>query len=290
MSYNATVINVMLATPSDVATERQIIRDVLAEWNSTHSHDRKIVLLPIGWDTHASPQMGERAQAIINKQVLQHADLLVAVFWARLGSPTGAAPSGTVEEIEEHLRAGKPAMLYFSSAPVRPDSVNEEQYRALKEFKSQVESRGLIESYESIAEFRQKLSRQVTQTTSRVWASVAGVLIPDGTESAQSASPRLSDDAKTLLLEAAADHQGTVLVIETFGGVQISTNGKELVEEQTPRAEARWKGAVSELLSGGFLIDRGHKGEVLSVTQRLRTFFEAAGSCHHCSRRRLVPS
>ena len=30
-----------------------------------------------------------------------------------LGSPTGVSASGTVEEIEEHLRAGKPAMIYF---------------------------------------------------------------------------------------------------------------------------------------------------------------------------------
>lgn len=71
--------------------------------------------------------MGDRPQAIINKQLLEQSDLLVAVFWTRLGSPTGATNSGTVEEIEEHLAAKKPTMLYFSSAPVRPDSVDNEQ-------------------------------------------------------------------------------------------------------------------------------------------------------------------
>jgi hypothetical protein len=50
---------------------------------------------------------------VINRQVLADCDLLVAIFWTRIGSPTGSALSGTVEEIEKHLKAEKPAMLYF---------------------------------------------------------------------------------------------------------------------------------------------------------------------------------
>lgn len=138
MTYQATVINVMIATPSDVAKERQIVRDVLHEWNVVHSSDRRSVLMPLGWETHSAPALGGRPQAIINEQVLRLADLLVAVFWTRLGSPTGRAASGTVEEIQEHLDAGKQVMLYFSSAPVRPDSVDDVQYRALKNFRAEM--------------------------------------------------------------------------------------------------------------------------------------------------------
>src|SRR4051794_33094357 len=110
----------MVASPSDVAQERVIVREILAEWNAIHSEDRKIVLMPLLWEANAAPAMGDRPQAIINGQLLKNADLLVAMFWTRIGSPTGVAKSGTVEEIEEHLKAGKPAMIYFSSAPVRP--------------------------------------------------------------------------------------------------------------------------------------------------------------------------
>lgn len=100
MSYLANVLNVMIASPSDVIQERLAIRDVITEWNTIHARDRKTVLMSIGWETHAVPDMGDRPQAIINKQLLHDADLLVAVFWARLGSPTGVAASGTIEEIE----------------------------------------------------------------------------------------------------------------------------------------------------------------------------------------------
>ena len=91
----------MIASPSDISSEREIVRDVLYEWNVVHSEDKKIVLMPVGWETHAHPAMGDRPQEIINKEVLAGCDLLVAVFWTRIGSPTGVSASGTVEEIDK---------------------------------------------------------------------------------------------------------------------------------------------------------------------------------------------
>ena len=64
-----------------------------------------------------APEMGDEPQTIINKRILEDADFLVGIFWTRLGTPTASYASGAVEEIEEHLAAGKPAMLYFSAAP-----------------------------------------------------------------------------------------------------------------------------------------------------------------------------
>ncbi len=70
MSYIATVFQVMIASPSDVPKERQIIREILHNWNTMHSFEKKVVLMPAGWETHAAPSMGDRPQEIINKQVL----------------------------------------------------------------------------------------------------------------------------------------------------------------------------------------------------------------------------
>ena len=120
VTYAATVVKVMIASPSDVLEERRVIREAIDVWNTINADDRKIVLMPLGWETHSSPEMGDRPQAIINEQLLKDADLLVAVFWTRLGSPTGTAPSGTVEEIEKHLAASKPAMIYFSKGARSP--------------------------------------------------------------------------------------------------------------------------------------------------------------------------
>ena len=37
MGFKATVFKVMIASPSDVTAERNIIRDVLSEWNAINA-------------------------------------------------------------------------------------------------------------------------------------------------------------------------------------------------------------------------------------------------------------
>ena len=76
MSFLATVYKVMIASPGDVSSERSIIREVVYEWNVINSDTNNTVLLPVGWETHSSPDMGDRPQAIINKQILNGCDLL----------------------------------------------------------------------------------------------------------------------------------------------------------------------------------------------------------------------
>lgn len=266
MSYEATILKVMIASPGDVLEERQAVRDILAKWNDIHSEDRRLVLMPIGWETHSSPSMGERPQAIINKQILENCDLLVAAFWTRIGSPTGVAVSGTVEEIQEHLDAGKPAMIYFSSAPVHPDSVSGEQYAALKEFKEECYKKGLVESYESLAEFREKFSRQLTQTILRSWplgGTGAAARLPQP----PSPIPLMTEEAKELLVAAAEDSAGQVVRLPHFGGLLVHASGREFSTEGDPRSEAIWEGAIRELETLGLIEDRGYKREVFAVTR-----------------------
>lgn len=161
MSYSATVFNLMIASPGDVASERSIVRDVVYEWNAVHSKSRNIVLMPIGWESHSSPEMGAHPQDIINNQILDKCDLLVGVFWTRIGTQTTEYASGTVEEIEKHIKSDKPAMLYFSSQPVAMDSVDIEQIQELKKFRESCQSRGLYESYDSHADFKEKFYRHL---------------------------------------------------------------------------------------------------------------------------------
>lgn len=151
----------MIASPGDVADERKIIREVIHEWNDINANASKVVLSPIGWEAHSSPELGARPQEFINKRVLKDCDLLVGVFWTRIGSPTRNSISGTVEEIYEHTKTGKPTMLYFSGKPVAPDNLDANQYKSLKEFKEKCKELGLIEYYDTDDEFRIKFYRQL---------------------------------------------------------------------------------------------------------------------------------
>jgi len=266
VSYSAAVLKVMIASPSDVEQERRIARDAIQEWNFTHSEDKAIVLMPVGWETHSSPSMEGRAQDIINKQILEGCDLLIAIFWTRIGTPTGESESGTVEEINEHISAEKPAMIYFSSVPVVPESVDSEQYSKLNEFREDLRSRGLIESYGSLSEFREKLSRQLAQTVIRQFTdhseeSPTAVEIAEATRSSS-----LSDDASDLLMSAVQEGNGTIMSLRTMGGLSIQAGNKQFVERGNSRSEARWRKALEDLVQLDYIRDRGFKGEIFEVT------------------------
>lgn len=271
MSYNSTVFKVVIASPSDVGAERNIIREVLAEWNAVHSEMRNVVLLPVGWETHSSPEMGDRPQAIINKQILKDCDLLVGVFWTRIGTATGDYPSGTVEEIEEHIKAGKPVMLYFSSAPVLPDSVDADQYAKLKKFKDSCKSRGLLETYSDINDFKSKFYRQL-QLKLNSDAYFTAVSEPPGDSHSVSASsipdmPTLSREAQILLKEASQDPNGHIMRLPHLGGLLVQSNGKEFMRDNNPKERAAWEGAIEDLENLGLIKDRGYKREVFGITR-----------------------
>jgi hypothetical protein len=267
VAYKANIVNVMVASPSDVPQERVIARDVIAEWNAVHAKDRKIALMPLGWETHSTPDMSGRPQAIINGQLLKDTDILVAMFWTRIGSPTGAAKSGTVEEIEEHIRTGKPVMIYFSSVPVRPDSIDDKQYSALKEFRESLRERGLFEQYESLVDFRSKLARQLAQTIiSRFPVTAENDATDTSPVGAAVPVPRLNDSTRKLLIEASEDQQGIIMSLQMLSGCHVQTNGREFIGGGGSRAEAQWRGAVAELERLGLVEDRAGQHEVFSVT------------------------
>lgn len=272
MSYDAKVFNVMVASPGDVLAERAVFREVIHEWNAINSEVRKVVLMPVGWETHSSPEMGAEPQDIINQQVLHSCDLLVGIFWTRAGTPTTEFASGTVEEVERHIAAGRLAMLYFSSTPAAMDDVDLEQFQALKTFKSTCRDRGLYESFDSLTEFRNKFSRQLQQKLNAhemfkpAQIEVLGRL--STSEIMHPATPSLTPEARVLLKEVSQDSHGVILYMRYIGGSAIQSNGKNFIENKDRREVAKWEGALRQLQDEGLIIERGSKGEYFEITAK----------------------
>jgi hypothetical protein len=164
MPFEALVIRVLIASPSDTSADRRVVREALEDWNSLNSEEHGVMLLPLLWERDATPQMGDRPQGIINRQLVDTADVLVGIFWTRLGTPTSEAASGTAEEINRFIEASKPVLLYFSSQPVTPESVDPEQYAKLTDFRSTMQSSGLIDGYVSADDLRYKVTAALTRT------------------------------------------------------------------------------------------------------------------------------
>lgn len=271
MPYQSTTYNVMIASPGDVVVERNTVRQVLNDWNIIHSKSRQIVLLPIGWETHSSPEMGDHPQNILNKQILQRSDLLVGVFWTRVGTPTSTYASGSVEEIEEHINTDKPAMLYFSNQPVRPDSVDQEQYSQLLLFRESCKKRGLFEQYENVADFREKFFRQLQiKLNEDSYFQNGNVLKGQNLDvSYEPTIPEtsLSDEAKLLLVTAAAA-DGIVVRVSYLNGASVSAGKRNFVEGSDQRTAARWEAAVDELAGKNLIEDKAGERKIYFVTDK----------------------
>ncbi len=243
LGYSANVLRVLIASPGDVPEERRIVTEELHRWNDAHSETRKIVLRPIKWETGSRPSLAMRAQAVINKQIADSADILIGIFDSRIGTPTERHPSGTVEEIRNHASANKPAMVYFSNAPLDRD-FDREQYDALVKFREECKCIGLYDSYKNATEFRQKISHHITLELNDERYSQFSVA-PSVTQP----QPRLSSDATSLLTEAASYKPGSIFVLKDHVVIR-----HHAFTDGTSRSFVRWKSAVTELQQSGYVM------------------------------------
>jgi len=235
-------LKVMIASPGDVAIERDIITDELYRWNSANAVTRELILQPIKWETHSSPQMGAHPQAILNDDLLLDADIVVGIFGTRIGTATDDYISGSVEEIKKHVAAGKLAMLYFSHVPVNPNLIDQKQWTALQSFKEECSKGGLYAEYASHELLRSDFSHHLAIELNKpkyLWLTKPHATV-------KLLDPELNQNESRLLLAIATDRNGQVVTTTDIGGYHVQANGEDFVEG-TPRSAATWKRVVRRL-------------------------------------------
>jgi hypothetical protein len=158
MSYRATVLTVMIASPFDVGAERDAVEAAIHDWNVSNAASREVVLLPWRWEKNAVPQLGGHPQALINAQGVDQSDIVVAMFAGRIGKATAEAISGTAEEVTRARDAGKPVHLFFSNGSI-PAGSDPEQLAALQTFKGEMETAGLYGEFTDPADLAAKVRR-----------------------------------------------------------------------------------------------------------------------------------
>ena len=136
MPYTAKVYRVLIASPSDLSKERELLPDVLHDWNRLNAATTGISFQPAKWELDVYPQMGKTAQDLLNKSLVDECDILIGMFWTRVGQPTKNAESGTAEEIKRFLAAKKLAMLYFSQVPVPHNLLDVKQWARLHKLRT----------------------------------------------------------------------------------------------------------------------------------------------------------
>lgn len=159
MPRQSITYDILIASPSDTVVERDVISRCIRDWTSAHA-PIGIHCRDIRWELDAIPAYGERTQDELNKQLVDHSDVLIGVFKVRIGTPTGISSSGTIEEIDRFVASGKPVMLYFCSGPI-PNDHDEEQWRLLKAYKSQISGKAFYRLFKDEDDLRQQISHNL---------------------------------------------------------------------------------------------------------------------------------
>jgi hypothetical protein len=92
---------------------------------------------------------------------------LIGIFWTRIGQLLDDGKHATVHELERFVKAGKPALLYFSNTPVVPDSLDPEQYKAVQTFKKEIGARSIYREYSGVAALIEHARRDLLATVRR---------------------------------------------------------------------------------------------------------------------------
>jgi hypothetical protein len=191
MPRSEMVVRVFVASPTDVTEERALLEEIVRELNLSWSRDLSARLELVRWETHATPGIGLDPQSVINDAIDADYDIFIGLLWARFGTPTGRAGSGTEEEfVRAHGRYGSDPsslriMFYFKDVPISPSQINPDQLTKVNAFRSQLGELGVLywtykdrDAFASL--LRIHLTRQILQWVrdSRVGAENTWVNLP----------------------------------------------------------------------------------------------------------------
>ncbi|MEQ1400174.1 hypothetical protein ABLU05_02090 [Acinetobacter baumannii] len=162
MPQQQVILNVFLASPSDVSYEREVIQNIINELNKTWSKNLNLRLELLRWETDVVPSFGEYSQGVINKQIGSDYDIFIGLLWSRFGMPTKDYESGTEEEFYrayELHNSGKDIdlLIYFKNDPIAFEDIDPHQIQKIKEFKQTIQNLGGVYGITSNDNFEGKL-------------------------------------------------------------------------------------------------------------------------------------
>lgn len=261
------LVRVFIASPGDVTPEREEACRVISDWNAAHSISRAVLIEPVRVETHARLVQGGHPQDIINGQLLKQCDILLAIFWHRLGTPTEKANSGTIQEIVEFsdLKGPDRVILMFCDRSL-PNDVDIQQLEAVRKFRRQGSDKGLYKTFSDTAEFSRLFSQQLTMAMNALLSNEEAVNLLPERETKLVPLP----EACTLAAAASLDQYGHVIVSGSNAGTRYQANGIVYSKGNDGRSEARWKAGFLQLVKQGFLENK--QSGVIRLTSEGYTF------------------
>jgi hypothetical protein len=229
------VLSVFVASPDDVAEERNTLAKLLADINDVLAYlapEKQLSLELVRYETHSYPDIGA-PQEVINREIPVSYDIFIGIMWQRAGTPTATAPSGTIEEFNRACERRKQGslpriMFYFCDQPIPvPTATEMQQLADVVKFRGQLASQGLTVSYPSHAEFgdhvRGGLLRAIRDILSETPVSpVFATLLPASMEtSSREAAVQLAKEYDQIRREMPSGDERTRFMEGFFSRMKI---------------------------------------------------------------------
>ena len=161
----AQIVTLFVASPGDVAAEKNHVAEVAAALNRNTAAEHDVVFKVLGWKTDVRPRVHEQGpQGPIDEDLpIEQCDIVVGILWKRFGTPIPqmGGETGTEHEIRTAIAASRESrkpevVICFNDAPYRPKDVAEsKQATRVLEFREQIP--GLELAYEGADDFRDKI-------------------------------------------------------------------------------------------------------------------------------------
>lgn len=172
--FRATAYRLLISAPGDVTDDD--IADVtraVERWNALYGVGSAAVVIPTTWLEHSAARYGDRPQSVLNEQLVDTADIIVAIFWNRLGSPTGEAESGTIEEIARAHDRGAYVGILRCERPVKQGDLDPDELTRLREYFETIRGEALYLGYDDSAGLARHVEAILNQAVARGAADLA---------------------------------------------------------------------------------------------------------------------
>lgn len=159
----ATIYDILLSCPSDVADLKPIVKECFDEFNRLFGELNNIRLELKHWSSDSYPKSGGKAQDLLNDIFIHDCDMCIALLGNRFGSPTEKYDSGTQEEIEDMINAKKQVFMYFIEGAVDPSKIDLEQLQKVRDFKLKyADDKGIYNTIKSNDDFKKELLNHIS--------------------------------------------------------------------------------------------------------------------------------
>ena len=152
------VLRTVVASPSDVKRERDSLPAIFEEVNRDTAGPARLHLELSRWETDSYPGFHPQGPQGLIDPILNigDCDLLIGIFWSKMGTPTPSGQTGTEHEfgtaLESYRRNQRPQiMAYFCE---RPPSADKNESASVRAFRDNFPGEGLHCPYTSVRNFQ----------------------------------------------------------------------------------------------------------------------------------------